>query len=330
MSSTNTPQNNASGFQLSHQELDQNKSNPAPNNSSNKTEASAVIDSDTENFTKDVIEASKEGPILVDFWAPWCGPCKQLTPALEKIAENSGGLIRLVKINIDDNQQLAQQLRIQTVPTVYAFKDGQPVDAFSGALPESQIKTFVDKLTGGVKPPIEAALDQGESFLDEGDFETAAAILAEVQAQDPENEHAIGGMIRASVASGASDTAAEMVANLPDILKMKPAIQRAISALELSQQGQKGQQDDGHIDALKQQIEKNPTDFEARLELATAFYNAGNPEQAIEAALELIRQDRNWNDAAGRAQLLKFFDALGPTHDLTTEGRRKLSTILFS
>jgi len=323
MPPTNTPQNNATGFQLSHQELDQAASHTKPNSSSSP----AVIDSDTENFTNDVIEASKAVPILVDFWAPWCGPCKQLTPALEKIAENSGGLIRLVKINIDDNQQLAQQLRIQTVPTVYAFKDGQPVDAFSGALPESQIKTFVDKLTGGAKPPIEAALDQGENFLDEGDFETAAAIFAEVQAQDPENEQAIGGMIRASIASGTVDTAVEMVSSLPDLLKTKPAIKRAISALELSQQGQ---QDDGQINDLIQQLEKNSADHEARLALATAYYNAGNPKEAIETVLELIRQDRHWNDAAGRTQLLKFFEALGPTHDLTTEGRRKLSTILFS
>lgn len=285
-----------------------------------------IKESSTANFMADVIEASNHVPIIVDFWAPWCGPCKQLTPALEKLVKEAAGMVRLVKINIDENQELAQQMRIQSIPAVYAFSKGQPVDGFSGALPESQLKTFIGKLTGGAKSPVDEALEQAQTALATGDASAAAAIFAQVQTQDPANETAMAGMIRSALALGETDRVQEMVAGLPDDLKAKPEISAAIAAVELSQQSQ----DTGEADELRAKLEKDANDHQVRFDLAMALYGQNRNEDAIDALLELFKRDRKWNDEAARNQLLKIFEALGAADPLTIEGRKRLSIMLFS
>jgi putative thioredoxin len=285
-----------------------------------------IKDSDQQNFMADVIEASQQVPVIVDFWAPWCGPCKQLGPMLEKLVRQAGGLVKLVKINVDENQEIAAQLRVQSIPMVYAFKDGRPVDAFSGALPESQLKTFIDRLLGGAKPPLEAALDEAQALLDGGDAAGAAALFRQIQAEDPGNDAAIAGVLRATLAMGDIDTVAEIIAALPPDMLAKSEVAAAVSAFELEQQTA----DSGDLDELKQKVEAAPADHQARLDYAVALYGAHRNEEAIDELIEIIRRDRNWNDEAARKQLLKVFEALGPTHELTASGRRLLSSVLFS
>jgi len=285
-----------------------------------------IKDSDQQNFMADVIEASQQVPVIVDFWAPWCGPCKQLGPMLEKLVRQAGGLVKLVKINVDENQEIAAQLRVQSIPMVYAFKDGRPVDAFSGALPESQLKTFIDRLLGGAKPPLEAALDEAQALLDGGDAAGAAALYRQIQAEDPSNDAAIAGVLRATLAMGDIDTVAEIIAALPPDMLAKSEVAAAVSAFELEQQTA----DSGDLDELKQKVDAAPADHQARLDYAVALYGAHRNEEAIDELIEIIRRDRNWNDEAARKQLLKVFEALGPTHELTASGRRLLSSVLFS
>ena len=285
-----------------------------------------IKDSDIRSFVPDVIEASKAIPVLVDFWAPWCGPCKQLTPVLEKLVTQAGGLVKLVKINADENQELCQQLRVQSLPTVYAFKDGQPVDAFMGALPESQLKAFIEKLTGGTKPPLDQALEQGQEALAAGENDLALEIFTEIQAQDPANEAALSGLLRAQIALGMLAEAEEALAALPANLRVKADIEAAASALELAKEvGQTGDPAE-----LRAKIEADPKDNQARLDLALALFARGDAEGAIDTLLELVRRDRAWNDEAARKQLVKIFDTLGGAHELTVAGRRRLSSVLFS
>ena len=288
--------------------------------------ADLIKDSDTASFMQDVIEPSAQTPVIVDFWAPGCGPCKQLTPSLEKAVREAGGLVRLVKINVDENQELAGQLRVQSIPAVFAFKGGQPVDGFMGAVPDSQIKTFVDKLLDGAKPPLEQALDQAKELLDGGDTENALALFRQIQAEVPDNEVAIAGVIRATLALGERDMAQEIADALPDDLKSKPEIAAALSALELDAQTE----DAGDLDALRADVEVDPKNHQARYDLAIALFGAGQNEAAVDELLDLIGRDRNWNDEAGRKQLLKIFEALGPTDEVTAGGRKRLSSILFS
>ena len=287
-----------------------------------------IKDSDSALFAKDVIEESANVPVIVDFWAPWCGPCKQLGPALEKMVTHAGGLVKLVKINVDENQDLAAQMRVQSIPAVYAFKNGQPVDGFMGAVPESQLKTFFDKLLDGAKAPLDAALDQAQEALDAGDGATAGTLFKEIQTQDPGNPKAIAGMIRAAMIMGEMDLAHEMANSLPDDLKAKQEIAAAISALELAELGDGV--DNGELDVLKAASESAPADHQARFEYANALIGAGRNEEGLEELFEIIRQNRTWNDEAARQQVLKVFEALGPTDPATLDGRRKLSTILFS
>ncbi|MEK9753598.1 MAG: thioredoxin [Rhodospirillaceae bacterium] len=285
-----------------------------------------IKDSDTANFMADVIEASMQVPVLVDFWAPWCGPCKQLGPTLEKLVRQAGGMVRLVKINVDENQEIAAQLRVQSIPMVYAFKGGRPVDAFTGALPESQLKMFIDRLLGGAKPPIDAALEQAKQLLDAGQADQALQLYRQIQAEDPENDRAIAGIIRASLAVGDTESVKQIVAALPPELAAKGEIQAAISAFELTEQAGAA----GDVAELAAKVEADPADHQARLDYAVALVAHRRHEDAIDQLIESIRRNRAWNDEAARKQLLKLFEALGPTHELTQSGRRRLSSVLFS
>lgn len=285
-----------------------------------------IKDSDTANFMADVVEASMQVPVIVDFWAPWCGPCKQLGPMLEKLVTQAGGMVKMVKVNVDENQEIAAQLRVQSIPMVFAFKDGRPVDAFSGAVPESQIKTFIDKLLDGAKPPIDAALDEAQAMLDDGEAAMALQLYRQIQAEDPANDRAIAGVIRASLAVGELDAVREIIEALPAELASKTEVAAAISAFQLSEETE----ETGDAAELQAQVDSNPDDHQARYDLAVALFGAGNNEDAVEQLIELIRRDRAWNDEAGRKQLLKIFEALGPTDEVTVNGRRQLSSVLFS
>ena len=285
-----------------------------------------IKDSDIRTFVQDVIEASKDVPVLVDFWASWCGPCKQLTPVLEKLVLQAGGLIKLVKVNADENQDLCQQLRVQSLPTVYAFKNGQPVDAFMGALPESQVKAFIEKLTDGAKAPLDQALEQGQAALAAGENDLALEIFKEIQAQDPANEAALSGVLRAQIALGLLAEAEEILTSLPANLRVKADIEAAASALELAKEiGQTGDPAE-----LRARLDANPKDNQARFDLALALFARSDAEGAIDELLELVRRDRAWNDEAARKKLVKVFDTLGGAHELTVAGRRRLSSVLFS
>jgi putative thioredoxin len=285
-----------------------------------------IMETNTANFMADVIEASNTVPVIVDFWAPWCGPCKQLGPALEKLVTEAAGLVRLVKINIDENQELAAQMRVKSIPAVYAFKGGQPVDGFAGALPESQLKAFIKKLTDGAQTPLDAALEQAEAALEAGDTMTAGAAYGQVVTQDPENPAALAGMIRVALAEGEVARAKEMADSLPPELHAKPEISAAVAQLDLAQQSEES----GDVQELRGKLEGNENDHQARFDLATALYGAGQNEAAIEELLELFRRDAKWNNEAAREQLVKVFEALGATDPLVVEGRRKLSSMLFS
>ncbi|MBF0248972.1 MAG: thioredoxin [Alphaproteobacteria bacterium] len=290
--------------------------------------ADVIIDSSTQTFVRDVIEASVKTPVIVDFWAPWCGPCKTLGPLLEKLVKRAGGLVRMVKIDIDQNQGLAQQLRVQSVPTVFAFKDGRPVDAFMGAQPESQIQAFIDRLIGDATPPIEAALAQAADLLKQGRGREAEDIYTQILTHDPTHVPAFAGVIRAVAQQGDFQRARDMLARLDAKTRVRAEIEQAVSALELAEEavlaGTSGTAD------LEDRLKTDPADLDARLALAKAMFAAGRAEAAIDHLLDIVRRNKDWNDQAGRKQLIKIFDTLGPTDPLTVDARRRLSTVLFS
>jgi putative thioredoxin len=288
-----------------------------------------IKDVTTATFMADVIEASKKVPVIVDFWATWCGPCKQLGPLLEKLVRQAGGKVRLVKVDIDRNQDLAAQLRIQSVPTVYAFSGGRPVDAFVGAQPESQIKAFIHRLLGGADagPGIEDVLAEADALLAQGDAAAASQLFAEILKIDPENGAALGGVARCYLAVGDQARAEQVLAGVPPKLANHAAILQVKSAIELAKASAGAV---GQTAELRKRLALNAGDHQARFDLAMAYYGAGEREAAVDELLELVRRDRNWNEQAGRQQLVKLFEAFGPTDPLTVETRKRLSSILFS
>ncbi len=292
------------------------------------TAADLIKDTDTNSFVQDVIDVSMHTPVIVDFWAPWCGPCKTLGPMLEKLVKRAGGLIKMVKVSIDDNKNLGAQLRVQSVPTVYAFKDGRPVDVFSGALPESQIQAFLDKLIGDAKPPIEAALEQAQEALKCGDFVAAEDIYTAILAQDSTLISAFAGIIRAAAGQGDFARAREMLGRADAKTLANSLVEQALSALELAEEGVSAATTD--VTALQSKVDQNPKDMDSRFTLAQALFAAGDAEAAINNLLEIVRVNRAWNDDSGRKQLIKIFDTLGPADPITVDARKRLSTVLFS
>ena len=290
---------------------------------------SAPVDVTMDNFMAEVIEGSKTTPTIVQFWAPWCGPCKQLGPVLEKVVGASGGKVRMVRVNIDDNQQIAQQMRVQSVPTVYGFVDGQPVDGFAGAQPESNVKQFVEKLSsmGGAGADIASMLEAAEAALALGDHGTAMMQFQEVMSAAPESVAALAGVVRCLSASGDNAGAREVIDQLNDEYREDPAMQSAIAAVELAE---KASESAGELDAAKAAVEADPNDLAARQEYALALYAVGANAEAMAQLLESIRIERGWNDDAARLQLLEFFATLGAANPDVIAARRKLSTLLFS
>ncbi len=287
------------------------------------------IDVNMDNFMAEVIDGSATMPIVVQFWAPWCGPCKQLGPLLEKVVAAAKGKVKMVRINIDENQQIAQQMRVQSVPTVYGFFNGQPVDGFAGAQPESTLKQFIDKLVaaGGSGPDIAAMVEAANSLLETQDYDNAMAQYHEIMAADPESPDGLAGMIRCMVGMKDIDGAREIVDQLDDEFRDKPAMVIAIDSLELAEKAAGAA---GGLAQARAAVDADPNDLAARQELALALFATGEQAESMEQLLESIRIDRAWNDAAARMQLLEFFKTLGPANRDVMAARRKLSTLLFA
>ncbi len=290
-------------------------------------DAELIKNSTTAGFVKDVIEASRAVPVLVDFWAAWCAPCKQLTPLLEKVVRSYGGKVRLVKINVDEHPAVAGQLRVQQLPTVYAFRDGRPLDGFMGAQSESAIRAFIDRIVGqDEQADLATVLASAEQALEEGDVQLAAEIFATVLQEDKQNPAALAGLARCYLQTGDVTRAEQTIALVPPDQKSVAAVERVRAALELARKA--NQTDDRK--ALLARLAANPADLQARFDLAVACAARAEKETAVEHLLDLVRRDRNWNEQAARKQLVQLFEAWGPKDPATIEGRRRLSSLLFS
>ena len=286
-----------------------------------------VKDTTTQAFVKDVIEESKRQPVLVDFWAPWCGPCKQLTPVLEKAVRAAKGKVKLVKMNIDDHPAIPGQMGIQSIPAVIAFVDGRPADGFMGALPESQVVAFLDRLTkdsigGETKDLLKAA----DAALADGDPAGAANLYAQLLAEDNGNVQALAGLARCYVETGALDQARQTLAMIPDSKRGESTVAAAQAALQLAEQVKTL----GPVAELEQKVAANPLDHQARFDLALALNGKGRRLDALDQLISIVKRDRKWNDDGARKQLVQFFEAWGPTDEATIEGRKRLSSILFA
>jgi putative thioredoxin len=290
--------------------------------------ADALIRDATEaTFMQDVIEASREVPVIVDFWAAWCGPCKTLGPMLEAAVTAARGKVRMVKVDVDQNQRIAAQLRIQSIPTVYAFWQGQPVDGFQGAIPQSEIRAFIERVAalagdGGLGEAVAAA----EAMLAEGAVTDAAQTFAAVLAEEPEHAGAYAGLVRAHLALGNDEQAEALLNNAPARIRNAPEIEAARAQLSLMRQAAKA----GPVAELRAAVEANPADLQARFDLATALHASGRVEEAIDELLEVFRRDREWNDGAAKKQLFTIFDSLKPNDPLVQKGRRRLSSMIFA
>ena len=285
-----------------------------------------VKDTTTKTFREDVLTESVKQPVLVDFWAPWCGPCKQLQPIIEKIVKAAGGKVKLVKMNIDENPEIAGQLGIQSIPAVIAFQRGQPVDGFMGALPESQVKGFIERLVGPLGPgAAEELVAQAQEAQANGDAAGAASLFAAVLAQEPENVAALAGLARIELDAGNLEGARGVLAQVPAAKQNDPAIASVIAAIELAEKSASL----GDTAELEGKIAKNPNDHQARFDLAMALAAKEQRDDAVDALIEIIKRDRTWDEDGARRQLLQFFEAWGPMDDASVAGRRKLSAILF-
>ena len=286
-----------------------------------------VKDTTTQGFIKDVIEESKRQPVLVDFWAPWCGPCKQLTPVLEKAVRAGKGKVKLVKMNIDEHPAIPGQMGIQSIPAVIAFVNGQPADGFMGALPESQVTAFLERLTkGGIDAEAKDLLNAADAALANGDAANAANLYAELLAEDNTNIQALAGLARCYVQTGAIDQAKQTLALVPESKRNDAAVAAARAALELAEQAKAL----GPVADLEQKVLANPLDHQARFDLALALNGQGRRMDALDHLISIVKRDRKWNDDGARKQLVQLFDAWGPTDEATIEGRKRLSSILFA
>jgi putative thioredoxin len=289
-----------------------------------------IKETTTQTFVKDVIEESKRQPVLIDFWAEWCGPCRQLTPILEKAVRNAKGRVKLVKMNIDQHPAIPGQMGIQSIPAVIAFVGGQPADGFMGAIPESQVNAFIEKLTKGVpaagEPSIAEILKEAETLLSEGDAASAAQVYAEALSADATNIAALAGLAKCYITTGAVEQAKQTLAMVPESKRNDVAVKAVQAAIDLAEQAKSV----GPIAELEQKVAANPLDHQARFDLATALNAAGKRGEATGQLLEIVRRDRKWNDDGARKQLVQFFEAWGGADEATVEGRKRLSTILFS
>ena len=287
----------------------------------------AVIDTTTEGFLKDVIEESKRQPVLVDFWAPWCGPCKQLTPILEKAVKATKGKVRLAKMDIDKHPEIPGQMGIQSIPAVIAFANGQPVDGFMGALPESQVIAFLERVTKGKASPEEKdLLKEANATLAAGNVTEAADLYGQLLKNDGGNVAALAGLARCYVQTGALDQAKQTIAMVPEAKRNDAAVAAARAAIEVAEQAKSV----GPIDELEKKVAADPFDYQARFDLAAALNAKGKRAEAADHLIAIVKRDRKWNEDGARKQLVQFFEAWGPTDPATVDGRKRLSSMLFS